>query len=132
MLVQRQRWDRGTRTFVPAGEPVEVDEAKPTKTSMAVQTPPNRFLKGPIPWDWVIRAAKLPGKALEVGLCLWRLKGLHPTRDTVLLSNAELKPFGIGRAAKSRALHALENAGLITVTHHQGRFPSVTVLTSRA
>jgi hypothetical protein len=31
-----------------------------------------RFLRGPVPWPWLVRAMALPGKALAVGLILWR------------------------------------------------------------
>ena len=30
----------------------------------------DRFLKGPVPWPWLVRAMGLPGKALAVGLML--------------------------------------------------------------
>jgi|SRR5690348_4001211 hypothetical protein len=86
-----------------------------------------RFLKGPIPWQWIIRASQLPGKALLVGLCLWRLKGAM-NKDTITLSNAELEPFRVDRAAKSRAISALEKAGLITVERSRGRWPVITLL----
>ena len=32
-----------------------------------------KFLKGPIPWDWLTKAAQLPGHALHVALVLWRV-----------------------------------------------------------
>src|ERR1043166_8983167 len=68
------------------------------------------FLKGPIPWWWIIQAAELPGKALIVGLCLWRLRGATK-KNVISLGNSELKPFRVDRAAKSRALSALEEGG---------------------
>jgi DNA-binding transcriptional ArsR family regulator len=86
----------------------------------------SRFLKGPVPWDWIIRASELPGRALIVGLCLWRLSGAVGNR-TVTFGNAELQPFGIDRAAKSRALAVLESAGLVTVERKRGRLPIVTL-----
>ena len=79
-----------------------------------------------MPWPWIVAAAALPGKALLVGLCLWRLAGAMKSR-TVRLGNADLKPFGIDRAAKSRALSALEGAGLIEVAREPSRFPTVTL-----
>ena len=68
----------------------------------------------------------LPGQALSVGLCLWRLAGAMGSRS-VMLGNAELEPFGIDRATKCRALATLERAGLITVAREPGRFPTVTL-----
>jgi hypothetical protein len=87
----------------------------------------DRFLKGPVPWKWVIAAAQLPGKALVIGLCLWRLSGAKKSRS-VVLSNSELMPFGIDRSAKSRGLATLKKAGLIEVAHKPSRWPTVTLL----
>src|ERR1051325_2442121 len=89
----RQVWDGSTGRFMPA----------------------ELYLKGPVPWSWIIAASSLPGSALRVGLCLWRLAGATK-KTTFPFGNAELEPFGIDRPAKSRALDALEEAGLITVT----------------
>ena len=85
-----------------------------------------RFLKGPIPWAWITAAAALPGQALLVGLCVWRLAGAMKSH-IVSFGNSDLKPLGIDRAAKSRALQALETAGLIAVARRRGRFPTVTL-----
>jgi hypothetical protein len=45
------------------------------------KTPPRhstgeKFLKGPIPLNWLSRASQLKGKSLQVGLSLWFLAGL--------------------------------------------------------
>jgi DNA-binding transcriptional ArsR family regulator len=117
--VEQYAWDRVSGRYVPVAKAREEDV-----TSFSTF---KRFLKGPIPWQWIIRASQLPGKAFVVGLCLWRLKGAMK-KDTIKLSNAELEPFGIDRAAKSRALSALEKAGLITVERSRGRWPVVTLL----
>lgn len=86
-----------------------------------------KFLKGPVPLDWLAQAGKLPGKCLHLGDVLWFLVGLKDTRTVPLLSS-ELARFGVNRQAKYRALHWLENAGLITVERHPGRNPVVTIL----
>jgi DNA-binding MarR family transcriptional regulator len=62
-----------------------------------------------------------------VGLCLWRLVGAMKS-DTISFGNSDLRPLGIDRATKSRALRALEKAGLVKVARQPGRFPKVTVL----
>ncbi len=130
VLEQRHTWDHSRRTYVLSGDPAQIDKAKPETRTASTSAPVRRFLRGPVPWDWLVRAAQLPGKALVVGLCLWRLSGAKG-KDTVMLANAELKPFGVDRAAKSRALAALEKAGLIAVQHHPGRFPVVTLLVGK-
>lgn len=89
--------------------------------------PGQRFLKGPIPLDWLQAAACLPGKACQVGLALWYRAGLECTA-TVVLSNSVLKDFGVDRHAKYRALQALAGADLITIAKTPGKSPTVTIL----
>ena len=119
-------WNKAARQFVPAADRVKVDRVRGGPREAKTERSRGRFLKGPVPWGWVIRASELPGKALIVGLCLWRLSGAMG-KGTVTLGNSELEPFGIDRAAKSRALTALEDAGLIMVERKRGRLPIVTI-----
>jgi hypothetical protein len=128
--IERKIWnvDRGSFTATGEATDIDIDSLEPT-----TERPPassGRFLKGPIPWAWITTAAALPGQALLVGLCIWRLAGATKSH-TVPLGNTDLKPLGIGRAAKSRALHALETAGLIAVASRRGQFPTVTLLHAR-
>src|SRR5262245_22473288 len=108
-------WDRSSNTFVPASGRQKLASEK--------------FLKGPVPWSWIVRAARLPGASLPVSLCLWRLAGATHSM-TIKLSNEEVAALGVDRHAKSRALKHLEAAGLVTVEHHRGRFPRVTVISA--
>jgi hypothetical protein len=124
--IERRVWDPITQSFAATGETMEGDLATLEQLADKLPGSGGRYLKGPIPWPWIVAAAALPGKALIVGLCLWRLAGATKNR-TVVLSNRELAPFGIDRAAKSRALAALEGAGLITVSRQASRFPVVTL-----
>ncbi len=86
-----------------------------------------RFLKGPVPWDWIIIASNLPGKALHVGIALWHLAGMKNTGE-VKLSGKLQRKMGIQRATGYNALGALEKAGLVLVKRHKGRNPIVTIL----
>ena len=86
-----------------------------------------KFLKGPIPWEWLTQAAKLPGKAFEVGIALWFLAGVQRKR-TVTLSGSALRDLEVSRFAGYRALSALEKTGLVSVQRHPGRNPIVTIL----
>src|SRR5260370_16399819 len=90
--VQPFVWDKGSGKLAPAAEPIDVKETRLESVEMKTQRGHNRFLKGPVRWGWIARAYELPGKALIVGLCLWRLSGAMGNR-TVILGNAELKPF---------------------------------------
>ena len=87
-----------------------------------------KFLKGPIPWSWITAASKLPGNALDVGLCVWRLLGATG-RMQVPLSNSEVAVLGIDRHAKSRALAELEKAGLILIERRGKKPVLITVVT---
>ena len=124
--IERRIWDAAAGAFVATGDVTEADTVNGGGIALGKPRQARRFLRGPVPWEWVIAAASLPGQALIVGLCLWRLAGAMGSR-TVMLGNAELEPFGIDRATKCRALAALERAGLITVAREPGRFPTVTL-----
>jgi hypothetical protein len=89
--------------------------------------PGEKFLKGPIPWRWIITAARLPGKSLHIGIGLWFLAGVTRSR-TVKLSNMLLKLLGVTRFSKARGLLELERAGLIRIDRRQGKNPLVTIL----
>lgn len=119
---RRHVWDKSSHSFV-------AEPDLPAQTSKTGR--PEQFLKGPVPWTWIVRGSQLPGKALIIGLCLWRLKGTTG-KASITLSNSELRPFGIDRAAKSRGLAALEKARLIAVERRQNRWPVVTLLRSRS
>ena len=86
-----------------------------------------KFLKGPIPLNWLSAAAQLPGKSLHLGIAIW-FKASIAKSATVRLSNIAGLPFGLDRNAKYRALGWLEDAGLITVERQTGRSPIVTLL----
>ena len=85
------------------------------------------FLKGPIPADWLSRAAKLPGKALHVGLAIWFLAGLRASRRVKLTQKA-LSLFGVNRSRTVYdGLQQLQSAGLIAVKRKRGRRPVVSI-----
>jgi hypothetical protein len=87
----------------------------------------NRFLRGPIPFDWLSRAAALPGRSLQVAIAVWFLAGLKKT-NVVPISNITSLQFGLDRNAKYRALEWLEDANLIAVERRAGQAPIVTIL----
>jgi|GEM_PF-1498383 len=121
---RRLVWNPSQGKYVEPEEMILVNRQRKPLAGQGVRA--GLFLKGPIPWWWIVAAAKLPANALIVGLSLWRLAGATK-KTTVILSNVEIEPFGISRSAKSRAITALEDAGLIKVVHQKGRFPSITL-----
>src|SRR5579864_7117175 len=90
----------------------------------------DKFLMGPVPWNWITAAARLRGKALHVAVALWFLAGLKGS-GRVALSLSSLAEMGIDRFAASRGLAALEKNGLVSVIRHSGRKPIVTLLDVR-
>lgn len=104
----------------------------PKKTKRAKvprHKPGEKFLKGPVPLDWLARAGQLPGKSLHVGIALWFLAGIRRT-SSVALPNGILKLFGVDRHAKYRALNWLEQDGLIEQKRHDGCSPIVILLSA--
>ncbi len=105
-------------------------EARPVPGSLAQRLRGKRqqcFLRGPVPWPWLERAARLPGKALQVALALRYRAGIERA-ETITLSPGLLAGMGVDRFAKARALGALEVAGLIAVERRPGRSPTVTII----
>ena len=85
------------------------------------------FLKGPIPMAWLNEAAKLPGKAINLGLAIWWLAGMAQTK-TFKLTGKALDQLGVSRDAAADALKRLEGRGLIRVQRAPGQRPTVEIL----
>jgi hypothetical protein len=94
------------------------------------QSGTEKFLRGPVPLEWLGVAAQLPGRALAVGFALWHLAGLRGTHQHLSLSTERLESFGVSRHAKDRALRSLVSAGLATVDRKRGRSPRVSLVTA--
>ena len=107
---------------LPGGSRATPPSKKPPR-----QKAGEKFLRGPIPWNWLAQAARLPGKASQVAITVWFLAGIKDRR-TVALSGSVLEDLGVDRFAKYRGLEALEKAGLVSVSRHPGRNPMVTIL----
>jgi len=86
-----------------------------------------QFLKGPVPWPWLVRAMRLPGQALGVGLMLWRESGCVRSRD-VHFCLSRSAADGVPVRTARRAIQSLETAGLIAVSRKPGRGLDVTLL----
>ena len=85
------------------------------------------FLKGPIPMAWLNEAAKLPGKAINLGIAIWWLAGMAQTK-TFKLTGKALDQLGVSRDAAADALKRLEARGLIRVQRSPGQRPTVEIL----
>jgi hypothetical protein len=102
----------GDLPHCPAPSPVRLRRKKPFLSRM--------------PWDWLQQAARLPGSAWAVGLCLWKLSGCRRSR-TVPFRLRRAEDLGVSLWAARHGLRALERAGLVAVERHPGRNPIVTL-----
>lgn len=103
-----------------------------TAPAQPTQRPPRhkagqRFLKGPIPWDWLERAMELRGKALHVALVIWREAGWRKHRTVPLCLRGPL-PAGLNEWSARRGVRSLESAGLVTIGRKPGHGLEVTLL----
>ena len=84
-----------------------------------------QFIKGPLPLGWVATAAKAGHPlALPVLLAL-KYKADTVRQAWVKPPAAVLRLLGIDKDARSRAIAALERAGLVEVRRRRGRPPLV-------
>jgi hypothetical protein len=129
---------------VPAPDEIDLDQFRLTDDDTALvtvpaatSTSPSRrpprprhgewFLRGPIPWSWIETATRLPGKALAVGLLVWReAQARH--RTTVRITFAKAAKLGMHPDTARRALRSLEQAGLVCIAHWPGCGSDVTLL----
>ena len=85
------------------------------------------FLRGPVPLDWLGRAAALPGKTLNVAIALWWRHGMAKGKPFKLTQQA-LKSLHVERDAASAGLVRLEQAGLIQVERRTGQRPIISIV----
>ena len=93
---------------------------KPTTSPRSAGRIRGRFLKGPVPLNWLVAASRLPGKAMHVAIILRYLSGLKKSLD-IRFSQAVARDFGIKRQSAYRALFFLVESGLIRVRRQRGR-----------
>ncbi len=88
----------------------------------------SKFVKGPLPMGWIGAAIRCgDSKALPVLLAL-KAKADATRQTWVKPPAAILQDLGIDRMARSRAIAALERAGLIEVRRRRGRPPLVSLM----
>jgi hypothetical protein len=98
-----------------------------TRPAPAKRRSPQKYLRGPVHLEWLRRAGLLSRGTLLTGLALWHLRGLRKSA-TVRLPPSLLEQLGVSRWTASRALVALERAGLVSTERRRGRAPLVTLL----
>lgn len=86
-----------------------------------------KFLKGPVPLDWLTAVTQLPGKAINVGIALWWIAGMSKTGELKLTRQAQLA-FNISKDAERDGLRRLQQAGLIELTARPGQRHTVRIV----
>ena len=78
----------------------------------------SRFIKGPIPLEWIQKACAVGAEKLA--LYLMYIKGLTGW-SKIPLKSAEMGRFGLSPKTRRVQLKKLEEAGLVTVKRLQGK-----------
>lgn len=99
----------------------------PRRAKLPRHQPREWFLKGPVPWGWIRQASALRGKALAVGLALWREAGRRGTQPVKVCQARIARDLGTSPDTVRRALRELERAGLVTILRRPGRGLDVTI-----
>jgi hypothetical protein len=88
------------------------------------------FIQGPLPLRWWGTACGVAGgkATLATALAIWFQAGLNRARGELPLTTAMVGRFGVTPSGKSRALAALQAAGLIRLQHRGRKNPLVTLL----
>ena len=107
------------------------EQAKPTgiRKRRAKELPMyERFLAGPVCFDWLATARGKSYSALWVGLCLWRLRGMKGTNGPFVATGVALENMHCDRKMRSRGLTDLVDAGLISLRVEGNKSAVVTIL----
>lgn len=102
-------------TKSPASIPTS---SSPPTSARLIRPSPKRI----IDFDWLTRAAKLPGKTLHVACAIWFVASLHRT-PTIRLAPYALRMFGVSRDCCYDSLRRLADAELIALSTGRGRLP---------
>ena len=62
------------------------------------------FLRGPIPLEWLARAAQLRKPAMPAGLCLWFVRGVSKKIGPIRASAAVRKKMGLSAGQMLREI----------------------------
>jgi hypothetical protein len=107
----------------PTGAVVKVDHSLPKHREG------ERFIKGPIPLDWIKVASRCGYCAEAVGLLLWYASGLQRSNPCKLTPSILAELHVHPRTAR-RVLERFQEGGLVSVVFHRGRSPLVTLKTA--
>ena len=86
---------------------------------------PQKFIKGPIDYEWIAKACRVG--AAELGLYLMYKIGIFGTKVSVQVRPCECREFGLTDRERQRQVVRLANAGLIVANKGIGRCALVSV-----
>lgn len=86
-----------------------------------------RFIKGPIPLDWMKIASRCGRRGVELGLLLLYAAGWQK-KSSVKFTSSIREELKIGEKTTKRILVQMQREGIIEVDFHRGRAPLVTLL----
>ena len=109
-------------------DPLDVPQYNPKKQPPPRHQKGEAFLKGPIPMSWLLAAARLPGRALHVGMLIWFQSGRQRRGDITFSTTWCARQLGTHRNTAARALRGLEGARLVQVKWGTGKAPRVVLL----
>lgn len=85
------------------------------------------FLRGPIPFSWLARAANLRGKSFQVSVLIWFHYFLLRKPEFKIQKKFREK-FGVGRKSFYSSLAELEEAGLIKTISQKGSSRTIQII----
>lgn len=88
--------------------------------------PKDRFIKGPIPMDWLRAANKCGRQAMSVATLVWFAAGLQRS-NPVKITPSVLSELAVTPRTARRVLERMQHIGLVAVEFHRGRSPLVTI-----
>lgn len=88
-----------------------------------------RFIRGPIPLEWLAVAIPLGRKSLNVALAIWHLDGFQRTEGHELrLTPTVLSLFSVTPQSARKILHQFSKHRLIMLDSRRGRSPRVVLI----
>ena len=100
---------------------------KPESLPLPKHGPGERFLRGPIPMEWLKRAVGCGRRAEAVAVLLWYAAG-YQRRNPVKLTPQVLSELSVPPRAAKDILQKMADRGLVHVEFHRGRSPVVTLV----
>lgn len=89
-----------------------------------------RFIRGPIPMEWVKAASNCGQRAEAVTMLLWHTVGWQK-KNAISLTPRILRELNVHPKTAKRVLSRMADVGLVDVEFHRGRSPVVTILDYR-